>query len=240
MQSAQDQAVHELGDKGKKAFGFCLCIPQLLSAWHQLQGKTVFTIAPTGFGKTLTFWIPLLASNDGILIIVTRLNILGDKNAQESMEKLGILGVNVTGDNSGKEVFKEINDLKHRVIVASPELLVEHEGFHALYTNPKFTSKLINITFDKAHCIILWSGDDFRPEYKMTHKLRWFIPKGIPFHFVSATMPPSIQEEIKHTFLVKDDTAEEIRMSNDCQNIHIQIVKMKYAKTSIKDLRRVL
>ncbi|KAE9396182.1 hypothetical protein BT96DRAFT_761579, partial [Gymnopus androsaceus JB14] len=64
-------------------FGFHPCIPQLLSAWHQLQGKTVFMIAPTGFGKTLTFWIPLFASNDRILIIVTPLNILGDKNAQK-------------------------------------------------------------------------------------------------------------------------------------------------------------
>lgn len=131
-------------------------------------------------------------------------------------------------------------ELKYRLIVASPELLVESEGFRKLYANTKFTSKLINVTFDEAHCIVLWGGDDFRPEYKSVHKLRWFIPGHVPFHFVSATMPPSIQEEIKRTFLVKEDETAEIRLSNDRPNIHIQTIEMKHSRVSQKDLRRVL
>ncbi|THU75230.1 hypothetical protein K435DRAFT_612698, partial [Dendrothele bispora CBS 962.96] len=59
------------------------CVPQLWSALHQLHGKTVFTIARTGFGKTLTFWLPLIARSNSIMIIVTPLNILGDKNTNE-------------------------------------------------------------------------------------------------------------------------------------------------------------
>lgn len=94
--------------------------------------------------------------------------------------------------------------------MASPELLVEHEGFQALYTNQKFTLKPINITFNEAHCIVLWSSDE--------------------------QCLLVLKKNIKHTFLVKDDAVEEIHMSNDCPNIHMQIVQMKYGKMSQKNL----
>ena len=57
------------------------------AALVQLEQKD--TILPTGSGKTLMFWIPLLFNSDGIIIIVTALNILGDKNVTE-LEKLDI------------------------------------------------------------------------------------------------------------------------------------------------------
>jgi superfamily II DNA helicase RecQ len=60
---------------------------------------------PTGSGKTLTFWIPLLFNNNDIIIIVTALNILGDKNVEE-LEKLDISAVNITGESATDELFK--------------------------------------------------------------------------------------------------------------------------------------
>ncbi|THU88371.1 P-loop containing nucleoside triphosphate hydrolase protein, partial [Dendrothele bispora CBS 962.96] len=238
-------SVDAIGDQAEQHFGFRPCMPQLLSAWHQLQGKTVFTIARTGFGKTLTFWTTLLAhtktKSNGILLIVTPLNILGDKNAREAMERLGLSGINVTGDEAKPEVFKNIAELHYQVIVASPELLVEHEGFRALFSNTEFTSCLINVTFDEAHCIILWSGKDFRPQYKQTHKLRWYIPDKVPYHFVSATLPRNIQDEIMQLFnLQKGDEVVEVRLSNDRPNIHLQVVEMKHSQTQKRDLKRVL
>ncbi|THV04173.1 P-loop containing nucleoside triphosphate hydrolase protein [Dendrothele bispora CBS 962.96] len=208
--------------KAELILGYKPCTAQLLSAWHQYDQKTVFTIARTGFGKTLTFWLPLLMKEDGVLLIVTPLNILGDKNAREVMEKLGVAGVNVTGQTATEKVFKHIADLKYRVVVTSPELLVSHTSFKKLFENQKFTSKLINITFDEAHCIVAWGSKDFRPEYKETHKLRWYIPENVPYHFTSATLPENIYKEIKDLFNLKNDTIREIRVSNDRPNIHLQ------------------
>lgn len=65
----------------KLGFQYRACSFQLQSARLQLLGKNVFTFAPTGAGKTLSFWIPLLFNDNGIQILVTPLNILGDKNA---------------------------------------------------------------------------------------------------------------------------------------------------------------
>ncbi|KAF8869798.1 hypothetical protein CPB84DRAFT_1630534, partial [Gymnopilus junonius] len=53
------------------------------------------TVALTGAGKMLTFWIPLLFNDNGIKIIITTLNLLGDKNKNE-LERLKISAVNLT------------------------------------------------------------------------------------------------------------------------------------------------
>ena len=82
----------------EKKFKVLPCIFQARAALAQLEQKDCVTISPTGSGKTLTFWIPLLFNNDGIIIILTALNILGDKNVPE-LEKLDISAVNITGDS---------------------------------------------------------------------------------------------------------------------------------------------
>jgi superfamily II DNA helicase RecQ len=70
-----------------------------------LQGKDCITIAPTGSGKTLTFWIPLLFNDNGIIIIVTPLKLLGNKNVVE-LGSMNIKGINVTAETAVDEVFK--------------------------------------------------------------------------------------------------------------------------------------
>ncbi|KIK78822.1 hypothetical protein PAXRUDRAFT_76125, partial [Paxillus rubicundulus Ve08.2h10] len=61
--------------------------------------RNVITVAPTGAGKTLTFCIPLLFNGDGISIIITALNGLGDQNITE-WKQLGIPAVNVMGEST--------------------------------------------------------------------------------------------------------------------------------------------
>jgi superfamily II DNA helicase RecQ len=70
-----------------------------------LQQKDCITISPTGSGKTLTFWMPLLFNDNGIIIVVTALNILGEKNIAE-LEKLSISTANITGKSATNELFK--------------------------------------------------------------------------------------------------------------------------------------
>ncbi|KAF8232106.1 hypothetical protein L208DRAFT_1273804, partial [Tricholoma matsutake] len=107
---------------------FLPCIFQAHAALAQLEQKDCITISPTGSGKTLMFWIPLLFNNDGIIIIVTALNILGDKNVTE-LEKLDISAANITGDSATDELFNEIEAGKHRVIVVSPEKIMKDNQF---------------------------------------------------------------------------------------------------------------
>jgi hypothetical protein len=86
----------EIRNKVIEAFNIHPCEFQITNAIAQLQCKEVVTISPTGSGKTLTFWIPLLFNDDGIIIVITALNILGAQNVIE-LAKLGLPAVNITG-----------------------------------------------------------------------------------------------------------------------------------------------
>lgn len=81
---------------------------QVALALH--KKKDVVLVAPTGAGKTLSFWIPLLmAQEDGIkkpaVIIVTPINLLRSQNV-EQLGKAGITAVAVTKENNNKQTFQ--------------------------------------------------------------------------------------------------------------------------------------
>jgi hypothetical protein len=61
-------------------FNITPCKFQLQCAQAQLDHKDVITIAPMRAGKTLMFWNPLLFNHDGIVVLITALNGLGDQN----------------------------------------------------------------------------------------------------------------------------------------------------------------
>jgi superfamily II DNA helicase RecQ len=85
--------------------------------WFQIQialalynEKDVIAVAPTGAGKTLSFWIPMLMTlADGKLnkmtFVVTPLTLLGKQNQRE-LEDAGLKGIALSSENSTDEVFK--------------------------------------------------------------------------------------------------------------------------------------
>ena len=64
-----------------------------------LKGQDTICIAPTGAGKTLTFWLPLLFSPDGIVVVITPLNILGAQNKQK-LQQLNISAISIDAENA--------------------------------------------------------------------------------------------------------------------------------------------
>jgi superfamily II DNA helicase RecQ len=85
-------------------FGITPCTWQLQLALHQLERKNVFMISLTGSGKMFMFWIPLLFNDNGIILIVTPLNILGEKTHNEA-KMLGFLAYNLSTENATDEAF---------------------------------------------------------------------------------------------------------------------------------------
>ncbi|KAI9466166.1 P-loop containing nucleoside triphosphate hydrolase protein [Lactarius psammicola] len=197
----------------KDRFGFFPCKWQLEAALTQLEKRDLVTLAPTGSGKTLTFWIPLLFNGDGITIVITPLNILGNKNVVE-LSAVSIPAINLTMATASEITFKDIESLKYRVIITSPKHVLTDRKFLELWKSTKFVKKLRSFMFDEAHCISQWSGE-FRPEYADVGRLRWLLPDHVVFHAVSATLPSHILGHIR-----------EIRLSNDRPNIHLLTLEM--------------
>ncbi|KAJ7182544.1 P-loop containing nucleoside triphosphate hydrolase protein [Mycena crocata] len=148
----------EIRDKVEGVFGYRPCLWQLKVVRAILKrDRDVTSIAATGSGKTLTFWMPLLFVLDGIQIVVMPLNILGKQNV-DSLAKVGISAITITAETATPENFQ-------------------------LWNNKAFMSKIISVVWDEAQCISKWG--DFRPEYKIAGTLRHLIPTDIPFYITS-------------------------------------------------------
>ncbi|KAF9525693.1 P-loop containing nucleoside triphosphate hydrolase protein [Crepidotus variabilis] len=230
-------SLENLREKVNSIFGVIPCPFQEADALAQLKQTDVITIAPTGAGKTLTFWMPLLFNGGGIIIIITALNILGDQNIEE-LRRLGIKAVNITGTTASNAVFQDMERLEYRVIIVSPEIILRDARFNKLWNSSHFMSHLFNISIDEAHCVSQW-GKSFRPEYADLGQLRWLLP-SVRFHLVSATMPELVLNDVRTKLLMKKEKTRIIRCSNDRPNIHIMVEEMKYSPNGIDDLERIL
>ncbi|KAI9437122.1 P-loop containing nucleoside triphosphate hydrolase protein [Lactarius psammicola] len=220
-----------------KCFGFVPCTWQLEAALTQLGQRDLVTLAPTGSGKTLTFWIPLLFNGDGITIVITPLIVLGEKNVKE-LSDVSIAAINLTTTSTSEEAFKEIESLKYRVVITSPERILNDQKFLMLWKSKRFVNKLRSFIFDEAHCISQWSGD-FRPDYANVGRLRWMVPSHVAFYAASATMPHYVLSHVKALLQMRSDTRE-IRLSNDRPNIHLVTLEMLDPLNSCHDITRVL
>ena len=89
----------------KECFGFYPCTWRLKAALTQLEWNDLLTLAPMGSEKTLTFWIPLLFNGDEIIIVVTPLIVLGEKNVNELL-LVSIPAINLTKSLVLHETFK--------------------------------------------------------------------------------------------------------------------------------------
>ena len=87
-----------------------------VACWWQVQvglglygRKDIVGVAPSGAGKTLTFWLPvLMALKDGhqdkISFVVTPLNLLGKQN-MIALEEAGICAISVSSNNANNTTF---------------------------------------------------------------------------------------------------------------------------------------
>ena len=86
------------------------CLFQIQIALALYNGKDVIAVAPTGVGKTLPFWIPVLMTladgkADMMTFIVISLTLLGKQNQRE-LKDTGLKGTAVSVENVTEEVFK--------------------------------------------------------------------------------------------------------------------------------------
>ena len=66
----------------------------------------------TGMGKTMTFWMPLLFRPQGIQLVVTPLNILGEQNTM-ILDRLGIEGIFISAATASEHNFQVSFDCFH-------------------------------------------------------------------------------------------------------------------------------
>ncbi|KAF6747014.1 P-loop containing nucleoside triphosphate hydrolase protein [Ephemerocybe angulata] len=232
--------VEEIRKRTEQAWKVRPCLWQIEVVQAILRRDAdIISIAGTGMGKTLTFWMPLLfAPPGGLQVIVTPLNLLGEQQVA-ILEKYGYKGIFISSDNSTPSNWHDIESGVYNALVINPEMLMKPRGgFQRLTQNPSFRRRIISVIFDEGHCISTWSS--FRHEYKEVGSLKYTLPADIPRVVTTATMTDATLDEIKRILHLQNSRLKVFHCSNDRPNIHLTIIKMKSPRNSYEDLKFVL
>ncbi|KAN0088933.1 P-loop containing nucleoside triphosphate hydrolase protein [Tylopilus felleus] len=230
----------EIRELTQRRFAIQPCLWQLKVAHALLRGRDVVCTAGTGMGKTLTFWIPrivtipLLFCTGGIQIVVTPLNLLRKQNAQ-ALAKAAIRAIAINSETASDKNIAAIREFQYHAVIISPEQVMKPDsGFEKLLKDPLFSSRIISIIIDEAHCICDWG--DFRPEYKELGRLHYILPTTVPILIASATLTKDALSTISQLLHMHADNIESIWRSSNRPNIKIGVKKIRYSLDSYADL----
>ncbi|MDQ6772330.1 MAG: RecQ family ATP-dependent DNA helicase, partial [Candidatus Dormibacteraeota bacterium] len=156
----------------------------------QLQGRDVLSVAPTGSGKSISYWVPALLGG-GLTLVVSPLIAL----MQDQVSRLRGLGVAAGFVNSTLPP-----DLQSRQLDEA-----EEGALRLLYVAPeRFASRAFmsrvgrlgvsRMVVDEAHCISSW-GHAFRPDYRRLGQAVEACGRP-PVAAFTATATPRVREDI--------------------------------------------
>ncbi|KAF8128126.1 P-loop containing nucleoside triphosphate hydrolase protein [Boletus edulis] len=218
----------EIRARTEVVFGRQPCLWQQKVAQALLRrDQDVICIAGTGKGKTLTFWMPLLFSRTSIQIVITPLNLLGEQNVRV-LEKAGIRAISICAETATVQNFQVV------VIISPEQVMKDGGGFEQLLKKPLFTSHIIGVVIDEAHCVSTWG--EFRPEYRELGRLRYIVP-DIPVLVASATLSPEALQDVKRLLHLRNgDKLVTIHHSTDRPNIKLAVRAIQGSLRSYTDL----
>lgn len=177
-----------------------------------LEGFDVFTLMPTGGGKSLCYQIPALV-RAGVGVVISPLIAL----MQDQVDSLRQLGVRAAFLNSAQNysqqqcVERQLLSGQLDLLYISPERLMLDGMQHLLSQIP-----ISLFAIDEAHCVSQW-GHDFRPEYQQLSVLHQKFPT-VPRIALTATADTRTRQEIIQQLNLRN--ARVFIHSFDRPNIH--------------------
>jgi ATP-dependent DNA helicase RecQ len=163
-----------------------------------LDGRDVLSVAPTGSGKSISYWVPAVVDG-GLTMVVSPLIAL----MKDQVDRLTGRGVAATFINSSVDRSVQVDRLRraiageYRLLFLAPERL----------GRPGFMGRLAElqvqrIVVDEAHCISTW-GHDFRPDYRLLSAAIAACGRP-PVAGFTATATPQVRADIASSLDLKD------------------------------------
>ncbi len=163
-----------------------------------LAGRDVLSVAPTGSGKSISYWVPAVVDG-GLTLVVSPLIAL----MKDQVDRLTDRGVAATFVNSSVTSFEQRERLRraldgeYRLLFLAPERLAR----------PGFIDQLAElrigrIVVDEAHCISTW-GHDFRPDYRLLSGAIAACGRP-PVAGFTATATPQVRADIASSLQLRD------------------------------------
>src|SRR6266571_2192741 len=163
-----------------------------------LDGRDVLSVAPTGSGKSISYWVPAVVDG-GLTLVVSPLIAL----MKDQVDRLTALDVPATFINSSVEWPEQLDRLRraiageYRLVFMAPERL----------GRPNFMERLAElhvrrVVVDEAHCISTW-GHDFRPDYRLLAAAIQACGRP-PVAGFTATATPQVLADIARSLDLRD------------------------------------
>jgi ATP-dependent DNA helicase RecQ len=163
-----------------------------------LAGRDVMSVAPTGSGKSISYWVPAVVDGRLTLVVSPLIALMKDQ-----VDRLTDRGVAATFVNSSVEPFEQRERIKralggeYRLLFVAPERLAR----------PGFIDQLAmlrigRIVVDEAHCISTW-GHDFRPDYRLLSAAIAACGRP-PVAGFTATATPQVRADIASSLQLRD------------------------------------
>ena len=190
-----------------------------------INGADVFTLMPTGGGKSLCYQIPAIVLQ-GVGIVVSPLIAL----MKDQVDALKLQGVKAEFLNSSQN-YEEQRRVEQLIVsgnidlvYVAPERLLSDYFLSLLDQAP-----IALFAFDEAHCVSQW-GHDFRPEYQQLSIISTRYP-NTPKIALTATADLKTREEIVQVLNLAN--AKIFVHSFDRPNIQYRISEHKNSKEQL-------
>ncbi|KAK6968994.1 p-loop containing nucleoside triphosphate hydrolase protein [Favolaschia claudopus] len=217
---------------------------QELAGSNMVKGINTVLDVPTGGGKTLAFWWPLLyhwspeideERSRKNLLVISPLVALMEEQAKD-LTKRGIPAVALVSQTAQlEENLKDFGSNEFRVAFVSPELAVGRAFHEHVLKSAPFQKNNIGLVIDELHAIEEWGTDDFRPAYSDLPILLKRMPTGVPIIMASATLPPLLLTSIVNKFGLTSNY-QHVAFSNQKSNVALSVRIMQHAQGSYADL----
>src|SRR6266702_5834539 len=197
-----------------------------------LNGRDVLSVAPTGSGKSISYWVPAVVDG-GLTLVVSPLIAL----MKDQVDRLTDRGVAATFVNSSVTSFEQRDRLRralageYRLLFLAPERLAR----------PGFIDQLAElrigrIVVDEAHCISPW-GHDFRPDYRLLSAAIAACGRP-PVAGFTATATPQVRADIATSLDLTDPFISVTGFNRP--TLSLSVVRCRGEGAKLEQLRRLL
>src|SRR5213082_4001490 len=197
-----------------------------------LAGRDVLSVAPTGSGKSISYWVPAVVGG-GLTMVVSPLIAL----MKDQVDRLNARGVAATFINSSVERPEQVDRLRkaiageYRLLFLAPERL-GRPGFMEQLRNLRIS----RIVVDEAHCISTW-GHDFRPDYRLLNAAVVACGRP-PVAGFTATATPEVRADIVTSLELRDPFISVTGFNRP--TLTLSVIRCRGERAKREELRRLL